>query len=127
MLLQYITGRKAEFMSYAAGQYSIITEAFATDNAGVLGKTESGLARQKTILKNARRKETLCLRRLPRPMALEKSTWFYLGNNTLQETQEMVSSLRKYLRAYTKMLDSNYRTRLTPYESLVPQLQLQPE
>ncbi len=229
LLLQYITERQTEFMSYAAEQYSIITEAFATDNAGALGKSESGLARQKTILKNARRKETLCLRRLPRSKAIEKSTWFYLGNNCcmcilynlrrinevckehvdnnffplppryreeyellrtrigilfndvldmmqsgdldvvgtlrghcdqikdlisatyhkatdqlrdgnadhmsvlyvyinmLQETQEMVSSLRKYLRAYAKMLDSNYRTRLTPYESLVPQLQLQPE
>lgn len=51
----------------------------------------------------------------------------YVYINMLQETQEMVSSLRKYLRAYAKMLDSNYRTRLTPYESLVPQLQLQPE
>lgn len=39
------------------------------------------MAKQKTILKNARRKETLCLRHLTREMAIEKSTWFYLSNN----------------------------------------------
>ena len=31
--------------------------------------------------------------------------------NLLQETQEMVSALRKYLRAYAKLRDSNYRSR----------------
>lgn len=31
--------------------------------------------------------------------------------NLLQETQEMVSTLRKYLRAYAKLRDSNYRSR----------------
>ena len=39
----------------------------------------------------------------------------YVYLNLLQETQEMVSSLRKYLRAYAKMCDNNFsgRPRLT--------------
>lgn len=32
----------------------------------------------------------------------------YVYLNTLQETQEMISTLRKYLRAYAKLLNSNF-------------------
>lgn len=81
MLLMYITEQQLDFMTYAAEKYRDITSAFIHDNAGVLGKAESSLAKQKTVLKNARRKETLCLRNLTREMAIEKSTWFYLSNN----------------------------------------------
>ena len=81
LLLLYITEQQQTFMAYAAGKYRDITAAFINDNAGVLGKADSSLAKQKTVLKNARRKETLCLRHLSKEMAIEKSTWFYLSNN----------------------------------------------
>ena len=81
LLLMYITEQQQGFMAYAEEKYRDITAAFISDNAGVLNKAESSLAKQKTVLKNARRKETLCLRHLTREMAIEKSTWFYLSNN----------------------------------------------
>lgn len=81
LLLMYITEQQHGFIAYAEEKYRDITAAFIGDNAGVLNKAESSLAKQKTVLKNARRKETLCLRHLTREMAIEKSTWFYLSNN----------------------------------------------
>ena len=213
LLMMYITEQQQKFMAYAEEKYRDITSAFINENAGMLGKAESSLSKQKILLKNARRKETLCLRYLTREMAIEKSTWFYLSNNCcmgilynlrrinevckehvennflplpkrygeeyelvrtrittlfndtldimqtgdldaitllrrhcdeikdmisdtyhhahdqlrdgdtssvavlyvyvnmLQETQELVSSLRKYLRAFAKLRDSEYRTR----------------
>lgn len=81
MLLLYITEQQQDFMAYAGEKYRDITSAFINDNAGVLGRADSSLAKRKVILKNARRKETLCLRHLTREMAIEKSTWFYLSNN----------------------------------------------
>lgn len=81
LLLMYITEQQSKFLTYAELQYRNITEAFVQDNAGVLSKAESSLAKQKNVLKNARRKETLCLRHLTRETAIEKSTWFYLSNN----------------------------------------------
>ncbi|MDE6392601.1 MAG: inorganic phosphate transporter [Muribaculaceae bacterium] len=81
MLLLYITEQQTKFLTYAAEKYGDMTAAFVNENAGVLRKTESGLVKQKDILKNARRKETLCLRHLTREMAIEKSAWFYLSNN----------------------------------------------
>lgn len=213
LLLLYITEQQQKFLSYADTSYRGITEAFIKENPRALGKMESSLDRQKSTLKNSRRKETLCFRNVNRETAIEKTTWFYLSNNCcmgmlynlhrineickehtennfrplpkqyvgefevirtrigvlfndtldmmsseafetvpmlrkhcdeikdtisdtyhrlheqlregdpasmtvlyvyinmLQETQEMVSSLRKYLRAYAKLRDSDFRSR----------------
>lgn len=81
LLLMYITEQQQGFLAYAREKFRDITAAFVRDNAGPLDKAETGLARQKNVLKNARRKETLCLRHLPRETAIDKSTWFYLSNN----------------------------------------------
>ena len=81
LLMMYITEQQQKFMAYAGEKYRDMTSAFIAENSGVFRKTEASLARQKTMLKNARRKETLCLRYLTREMAIEKSTWFYLSNN----------------------------------------------
>lgn len=81
LLMMYITEQQQNFIAYAEKQYHDISSAFITENAGVLSKADTSLAKQKTILKNARRKETICLRYLTREMAIEKSTWFYLSNN----------------------------------------------
>ena len=43
----------------------------------------------------------------------------YVYVNMLQETQEMVSSIRKYLRAFAKLRDSEFRSR----PALIPALQ----
>lgn len=81
LMMMYITEQQYKFFTYAEEKYMDITAAFISENTGVLNKVDSSLAKQKTVLKNARRKETLCLRHLTREMAIEKSTWFYLSNN----------------------------------------------
>ncbi len=45
-------------------------------------------------------------------------TVVYVYLNLLQETQEMVSGIRKYLRAYAKLLDSNFSSRKLGYFAL---------
>lgn len=213
LLRVYIIEQQMKFLTFAGSSYSSVTTAFIEENAKALAKAESSLSRQKSILKNARRKETLCLRSVSHETAIEKSAWFHLSNvccmgilynlrrineackehvdnnfhplpqqyvtefamirsridtlfndtlimmrdntpeavtslrhyceeikdvlsmtyhnlhtqlregnpasmtvvyvyiNILQETQEMVSGIRKYLRAYAKLLDSNYSSR----------------
>ncbi|WP_289874952.1 inorganic phosphate transporter [Duncaniella muris] len=81
LLLLYITQQQEKFLSYAGESYRGIAEAFVSENVKALGKAESSLTRQKSILKNDRRKETLCLRQVAHETAIEKSTWFYLSNN----------------------------------------------
>ena len=81
LFLMYITEQQQKFMSFASESYERITSAFIGERAGVLGKSENLLLRQKDILKSARRKETLCLRQLSHETAIEKNAWFYLSNN----------------------------------------------
>lgn len=81
LLLLYITQRQEKFLAYAGESYAGITKAFIGENVRVLEKAESALEREKSVLKNDRRKETLCLRQVAHETAIEKSTWFYLSNN----------------------------------------------
>ncbi len=220
LLQMYITDQQRKFLEYSAECYRAVTEAFIKDDVRTLGKVETSLRSQKTIQKSARRKETLCLRRISHETAIKINAWFYLGNNCcmsmlynlgrineickehvennfrplpqqnvadyemvrtrvsvlfndmlamidsgqidtvrllrrhcdeikdvvsdtyhrlynqlreddpaattvlyvylnmLQETQEMVSSIRKYLRAFAKLRDSDFRTR--PAKIMVP-------
>lgn len=105
LLLMYITEQQQSFMVYAEEMYRDITAAFIGDNAGVLNKAESSLAKQKTVLKNARRKETLCLRCLTREMAIEKSTWFYLSNNLCMN---ILYNLRRINEVCKEHVDNNF-------------------
>lgn len=105
LLLTYIAEQQYSFMGYAAEKYRDITTAFINDNAGVLNKTESSLMKQKIMLKNARRKETLCLRYLTREMAIEKSTWFYLSNNLCMN---ILYNLRRINEVCKEHVDNNF-------------------
>lgn len=81
LLLLYITEQQGRFIAFVGQKYGEVADAFIHENAGVLDKAEKSLMMQKTVLKNVRRKETLCLRRVNREVAIEKSTWFHLANN----------------------------------------------
>lgn len=106
LLLLYITEQQRKFMAYAEENYRLVTDAFVNDNARTLTKTESSLAKQKTVLKNARRKETLCLRHLPKEVAIEKSTWFYLSNNLCMN---ILYNLRRINEVCCEHVDNNFR------------------
>lgn len=80
LLRIYVAEEQQKFLRFAEENYCTITSAFINENARQLGKTESALLRQKSALKNARRKETLCLRQVSHETAIEKSAWFHLSN-----------------------------------------------
>ena len=105
MLLIYITEEQQAFMKYADEKYREIISAFINDNARTLGKAESSLVREKTTLKNSRRKETLCLRQLPPEKAIEKNTWFYLSNNLCMN---ILYNLRRINEVCREHVDNNF-------------------
>ena len=105
LMMMYITEQQYKFFTYAEEKYMDITAAFISENAGVLNKVDSSLAKQKTVLKNARRKETLCLRHLTREMAIEKSTWFYLSNNLCMNT---LYNLRRINEVCKEHVENNF-------------------
>lgn len=105
MLMIYITEQQRKFIEFAGVRYREITSAFISEDARLLGKNETSLARQKTVLKNARRKETLCLRYLTREMAMEKSPWFYLSNNCCMG---ILYNLRRINEVCKEHVDNNF-------------------
>lgn len=124
LLMMYISEQQQKFIKYAAESYRIVTDAFINENAGVLGKAESALARQKNILKSARRKETLCLRLVPHETAIEKTTWFYLSNNLCMS---ILYNLRRIDEVCKEHVENNFLP-LPPrytkeYESLCSQIE----
>lgn len=106
ILMMYISEQQQRFINYAAEGYRTITDAFINENASVLGKAESSLARQKNILKSARRKETLCLRLVPHETAIEKTTWFYLSNNLCMS---ILYNLRRINEVCKEHVENNFR------------------
>ncbi len=106
LFLIYLTQRQLKFMIYAETCYRNIVTAFMTENARMLGKTESSLQREKSLLKNTRRKETLCLRLVPRETAIEKSTWFHLSNSCCMG---ILYNLRRINETCREHVDNNFR------------------
>lgn len=105
MLLLYIIQQQQNFLAYANNAYGNITNAFLTENSRSLAKTETGLFRQKSMLKNARRKETLCFRHVPQETAIVKNAWFHLSNNCCMS---ILYNLRRINELCKEHVDNNF-------------------
>lgn len=99
------TDEHEKFLSYAKDTYGSISNAFLKEDVRTLAKTEKSLPLKKRELKSARRRETLCLRKLNRETAIEKSTWFYLGNNCCMS---MLYSLYRINEICKEHVDNNF-------------------
>ncbi len=106
LLFQYISNKQYDFFTDVSGYYAGIADGFIRENAGALGKIEKSLVQQKSILKNARRKETLCLRQASREEGIEKSPWFHLSNNCCMS---ILYNLRRINEVCREHVDNNFR------------------
>jgi phosphate/sulfate permease len=116
MLQVYINGHHKEFVIFAREKYNEIVQAFATDQARPLRRVEGVLAEHKSLLKTARRKETLCLQHVDRIVAIEKSAWFHLANNSCMS---MLYNLRRVSEVCREHVDNNFNRLPAQYEVLL--------
>lgn len=112
LFLMYVTEQQGSFIAYAKEKYGDIVSAFASDNAAVLSKTEASLKKEKTILKNSRRKQTVCFRHLAKETAIEKSAWFYLGNDLCVN---IFYNLRRINEVCKEHVENNFTPLPKPY------------
>lgn len=105
LLLLYITGQQQKFMYFAQEKYLAVTKAFLDEDVSTLDKSERKLQDYKQVLKSARRKETLGLRRVGRETAIEKSTWFHLANNCCMS---MLYNLRRIDEVCKEHVENNF-------------------
>lgn len=122
MLSVYISDQQIGFLRIANDNFQRITDAFRTENARVLGRTEINLLEQKRVLKNARRKETLCLRQVSRDIAIDKSAWFYLSNNCCMG---ILYNLRRINEVCKEHVDNNFLPLPRVFESEYEELRKQ--
>lgn len=104
LFLSYINSNQQRFLIFAQQNFLAVTESFRKESLSGLNRAERDLREAKKLLKADRRKETLCLRHLPRPLAIEKSTWFYLGNNCCMS---MLYNLRRIAEVCKEHTQSN--------------------
>ena len=95
-----------DFIHYVDQMTEKITTGFFTDNASQLGKCVDSLAKHKAILKNERRRATLCLKHVDPVTAIEKSAWFHLINNC---QMSMLYNLRRIAEVSHEHIDNNFR------------------
>lgn len=123
MFLMYISGQQSKFLTYAEESYRTITTAFVNDNVSALSKAEGSLVHQKRELKNARRKETLCLRQLSPQASIEKSAWFYLSNNCCMS---ILYNLRRINEVCKEHVENNFlplpQTYVSDFENIREQV-----
>lgn len=105
LLLMYITSSQQNFLRFARTTYSDVTQGFLSEKSGILSKADHALQQQKNILKNARRKETIGLRRVSPQIAIDKNTYFYLSNNCCMG---ILYNLRRITEVCREHVDNNF-------------------
>lgn len=106
LLVVYINEKQKMFLEFAVGCFDDVTRGFMDDNGKLLSRSAKGLANEKNVLKSQRRKLTLCLRRVTPAVAMEKQTWFHLGNNM---AMSMTYSLMHINEVCKEHVDNNFR------------------
>ncbi len=106
LLQGYMADKTRHFLTVTAGTYETVANGFDNDNVKPLSKAEKCLDKEKDMLKNQRRKQTLCMQRIPRPIALEKSAWFHLSNNS---SLAICYNLRRINDVCREHVDNNFR------------------
>lgn len=102
----YVNEKQKMFLGFAATVYQDIAEGFINDNLKQLSSADRELAKEKNVLKSQRRKLTLCMRKLPPEIAIEKNTWFHLSNNM---AMSMTYNLRRIEEICKEHVENNFR------------------
>lgn len=112
-LLQiYLSEQQSRFLRFMLETYDSVTSGFLQDDTKLLARSERQLVKEKTVLKNIRRKETLCLRRINKETAIEKSAWFYLANNSCMAISY---NLRRIAEVCREHVENNFRPLPAPF------------
>lgn len=85
LLSRHIAHHLVGFLDYTALTWQRIAQGLATEDLSSLRQAEREAAAMKDTLKKVRHKEMLGLQRMDRDVAVEKSTWFHLISNSVQQ------------------------------------------
>ncbi len=85
LVCRYIAENECQILGNILRHYRNVTDALMTENVKALRKSRYELMDKKGRLKNIRRKETICIRRLDQETAMRKGAWFFASFNELEQ------------------------------------------
>jgi len=119
LLRVYINEKQKMFMSFGATVYEDVINGFINDNGKLLARSHKALVTEKDVLKSQRRKLTLCLRKAAPQTAMEKSTWFHLGNNM---AMSITYNLRRINEVCKEHVDNNFKPLPSQFHSFLSEI-----
>ena len=85
LICSYVSANECTVLGNILRNYRNVTEGLTSENIKLLRKAHYELMDKKGTLKNIRRKETICVRRLSTETAMRKGTWFFASFNGMEQ------------------------------------------
>lgn len=89
-------------LSFSASTYKLLFEAFAKDSLRPLRTSMTMIIEEKALLKKNRRLETRGMQRIDPQLAYEKSTWYHLCTNSLQQMLNTLSRIAEPMKEHAE-------------------------
>ena len=105
LLSRYVSTNESKVLSDIAFHYENITEGLMNENVKMLRKSFYDLRDDKEKLKNIRRKETICMRRIDQETAMAKNAWFFASFN---ELEQLYYTIRRMCEPAYEHVDNNF-------------------
>ena len=93
ILSQLVVENQIRCIDFAKASYCHLTEGFAKENLRLLRKASSEIRKAKPLHKINRRREMIGLRKIDPSLAIEKNTWFHLGENSCMQMHYCLSRM----------------------------------
>lgn len=106
MVSRYISLHESMEIGKIRDHYHNVTEGLMTENVRMLRRSYYDLIDEKEHLKNLRRKETVCMRKVDRETAMVKNAWFF---SSLSEIEQLYYSIRRLSEPAYEHVDNNFR------------------
>lgn len=105
LLRGYVAANERNVMDDISFHYDNITEGLMTENVKMLRKSYYELKDDKEKMKNLRRKQTVCMRRVDQEIALTKNAWFFASFN---ELEQLYYTIRRICEPAYEHVDNNF-------------------
>ena len=105
LLRGYVAANERNVLDDISFHYDNITEGLMTENVKMLRKSYYELRDDKEKMKNLRRKQTVCMRRVDQEIALTKNAWFFASFN---ELEQLYYTIRRICEPAYEHVDNNF-------------------
>lgn len=105
LLSRHVRDSQAGVVRFIAGAYKEITEGLVNEDVKQLRRALNSLDEEKKNWKVMRRKEILGMRKIEPLLAVEKNTWFHLGNNSAEQS---LYCLKRMCEPTLEHVDNNF-------------------